>query len=108
MEQETKPKRKYNKKQKIEDKEIIIIKSKQFILTNATIQCNGELILNSNDNALTNTLNKLINNKSTANKIENNNNNNDNNDTKSILQKQIKDLKKKIAIKKMIYTDLCK
>ena len=76
-------------------------------MTNASIQCNGQLILNSNDNALTNTLNKLINNKSIANKNENNNNNN-NNDTKSILQKQIKELKKKIAIKKIIYTDLCK
>ena len=31
-------------------------------MTNAIIHCNGQLILNSNDNILTKTLNKLINN----------------------------------------------
>ena len=76
-------------------------------MKNATLTCNGNFILKSKNENITNELNKLIEKNNIEDKLEvNDNDNNDNNDIIKNVTNQIKKLEKKINKKKKIYNDL--
>ena len=75
-------------------------------MKNASLICNGNFILKSKNENITNELNKLIKEKDTKDNVEINNDNIDNQYNINYYQKAIKKLEKKIEKKRAYYNKL--
>jgi hypothetical protein len=91
-----------DKKEKRSYKKKIIVPENSFILKNASLICNGNFILKSKNENITNELNKLIKEKDTKDSVEVNNDNIDNQYNINYYKKGIKKLEKKIEKKELI------